>query len=126
MATEVGRRSFRAARDQVAEARRWLRSVLGADCDDALECLSEIFTNAVLHTASGATQGPVSVVVMDLGPRVHIAVTDAGALTEPHIRTPDDRTQFGRGLLVVNALTCGRWGWEDEPGGRRVWFEVQR
>lgn len=126
MATVLGRRTFRAVPEQVGEARRWLRTLLGDGCDDALECLSEVFTNAVIHTASGVTQGPVSVVVMDVPPRVHIEVTDAGAVTEPHVRSPDDATQYGRGLLVVNALTCGRWGWEDELMGRRVWFQVPR
>jgi hypothetical protein len=24
----------------------------------------------------------------------------------------------------VDALSGGRWGWDDEPEGRTVWFEV--
>lgn len=126
MATALGARTFRALPEQVREAREWLRKLLGDGCDDAVECLSEVFTNAIIHTASGVTQGPVSVVVTDVPPRVRVEVADAGADTEPHVRSPDDSTRYGRGLLVVDALTSGRWGWEDESGGRRVWFEVPR
>jgi anti-sigma regulatory factor (Ser/Thr protein kinase) len=126
IATMLGRRTFRAVPEQAREARRWLRALLGDGCEDAPECLSEIFANAVLHTASGATQGPVSVVVLDVGPRVRVQVTDAGAATKPHLRSPDDGTPCGRGLLIVDALTGGRWGWDDQRAARRVWFEVPR
>jgi anti-sigma regulatory factor (Ser/Thr protein kinase) len=126
MATVLGRRTFHAVPRQVKEARRWLRTLLGDGCGDALECLSEVFTNAVLHTASGATQGPVSVVVTDVPPRVHIEVRDGGAVTKPHVCSPDEVTQHGRGLQVVNALTGGRWGWEADRSGLTFWFEVPR
>jgi anti-sigma regulatory factor (Ser/Thr protein kinase) len=126
MAAMLGRRSFCASPAEVREARRWLRSLLGDGCSDALVCLSEVFTNAVIHTASGAMQRPVSVVVTDVGPCFHIEVTDAGAVTRPQMRCPDDSTLHGRGLHVVNALTGGRWGWVQHQMGLTVWFEVPR
>jgi serine/threonine-protein kinase RsbW len=126
MVDVLGRRSFRAVGSEVREVRRWLRSLLGDGCSDAQVCLTEIFTNAVVHTASGAMQGPVAVTVTGAGPWVHIAVTDAGAGTRPRVCRPDDSTQYGRGLHIVNTLTEGRWGWHQRPSGLTVWFKVPR
>lgn len=122
----LGRRAFDAVPERVGDARRWLRRLLGDGCDDALECLSEVFTNAVLHSASGAAQTPVSVAVLEAPPGVRVEVTDAGANTEPRLLSPDATTAYGRGLLLLDALTGGRWGWEDRSSGRTVWFEVPR
>lgn len=124
MATVLGRRVFVAVPEQVRHARRWLQGVLGDGCDEAVECLSEIFTNSVLHSASGAVQGPVPVTVLEAGPRVRVEVRDAGGRTEPRLLSPDEETPYGRGLCLVDALTGGRWGWADESAGRVFWFDV--
>lgn len=113
----------------VSPARRFVRQHLaewGADddlIDTAVLCVSELVTNAVIHTGS-----PSLVVVRLLGDLVTITVRDHGA--EPAGRDPagaDDRTDplevHGRGLRLVDALAT-RWGSELDEVGTTVWFEL--
>ncbi|MEK8169579.1 ATP-binding protein [Streptomyces sp. M19] len=92
--------SRRLASGQLA---RW---ALGDDVTDTvLLMISELFTNAVVHTAS-------EVIVCELryeGDRLMIEVQDQGGGRMPadRRRVPDD--ECGRGLLLVGALSTA-WG----------------
>jgi hypothetical protein len=124
VATVLGRRAFDAVPEAVAEARRWLRTVTGGGCPDAPECLSEVFTNSIRHSRSGARRGPVSVAVLAIRSAIRVEVTDAGGATRPRLLPIDETATSGRGLYLVNELTGGRWGWHDDHRHRTVWFEL--
>jgi anti-sigma regulatory factor (Ser/Thr protein kinase) len=107
----------------VGEARRFLRSVLdewGVDqdiIDTAVLCVSELVTNAVIHSH---TECSVRMVLEGfvLTTRVH----DHGArvITSPE-PLDDPLRVHGRGLQLVEAL-ASRWGYELAEDGTTVWF----
>jgi anti-sigma regulatory factor (Ser/Thr protein kinase) len=130
LASTVGRQVRRAQTDlppeprAAGQARRWLANQLGEWAlprhirDDAVLCLSEIVTNAVIHTGTGPRAGAVLdgrwlvVTVSDSGRRGRVGVVD---------HEPDD--VGGRGLTVVEALSRA-WGSEQRSDGSTVWFEL--
>ncbi|WP_391654396.1 ATP-binding protein [Streptomyces tamarix] len=94
----------------------------GGDVRDTAELVvSELFTNAVVHTASGR----VVCELRDRGEHVRIAVHDEGCrVTGPRLRAAE-REECGRGLILVDAL-CSAWGTHDarHGAGRVVWAEL--
>jgi anti-sigma regulatory factor (Ser/Thr protein kinase) len=109
----------------VGEARRFLRATL-ADwsiapdtTDQAVLCLSELATNALIHTGGGCH---VRVELHDgvLTTRVH----DNGASVEPHVRAHDDSLHgSGHGLRLVDALVDS-WGRTTDAHSAAVWFAL--
>ncbi|GAA3827658.1 ATP-binding protein [Nocardioides panacisoli] len=106
----------------VAPARAFLRSILGEwgvdeDCVyTAVLCLSELVTNAVIHTQTGCSVR----VVLDRGVLL-TSVRDLGA-KEVAVEAVDDPLQpNGRGLQVLDALAT-RWGTTVDSDGTTVWF----
>ncbi|MFD0369113.1 ATP-binding protein [Streptomyces sp. NPDC059071] len=82
--------------------------------------VSELVTNAVVHTASGR-------VVCELREgeeRLRIAVRDEGGPAGPHIRDCGEEER-GRGLILVDAL-CAAWGADRTGHGTAqiVWAEL--
>jgi serine/threonine-protein kinase RsbW len=117
-------RAFPATPPQIAEARRFLAQILDGRpaTDDAILCLSELVTNAMVHSYSGKPGGHFTVHAQIQGDRLQVEVRDEGG---PWTRSDRRRDgQHGRGLLVVAALArdCGRTG--DSDTGWRVWFEM--
>ena len=55
---------------------------------------------------------------------VRIEVTDEGGELPDVPEASDDATS-GRGLALVETLSSA-WGVESRPGGKTVWFEVDR
>ncbi|MDQ1044586.1 hypothetical protein QFZ76_002822 [Streptomyces sp. V4I2] len=109
-----------------AQARRLARARLthwsvGEDtCDSAALVVSELVTNAIMHTASRR-------VVCELhegDDLVRIAVRDEGcAPGEPHPSPQRPEEEHGRGLLLVDAL-CHSWGAHEHGPGLLVWAEL--
>lgn len=121
----VTRRVFAARASAVAEVRRFATSVL-ADfprLGDVELCVSEIFTNAVVHGSPDG--GEVRVIVRRKSPaRVYVAVVDTGGPTVPRVLSADVDAEGCRGLQLVAAVATA-WGHVPDPrGGRRVWCEV--
>ena len=119
----VAEQEFPAERASPAAARRFVVGCLrtaGEDVDDGLAVIvSELVTNAVIHARSSCR---VEVCVDGSG--VRISVHDADPrLPEPQPHEP--RRVTGRGLLLVDALS-DRWGVTPVPGGKVVWFEIDR
>lgn len=89
--------------------------------DAAILIVSELITNAVVHTASER----VVCELRCLGRRLRISVQDQGHLPGgPRLsRTADD--EHGRGLLLVDAMSSA-WGSHDagDASGRTVWAEL--
>ncbi len=119
------RRVFPGRHEQVAHARRFVaRTLEGCPVtDEAILCVSELATNALLHTASG-NEGEFEVIVQQGGSWIRIAVTDEGSSTTPTARALDATTEDGRGLGLV-ALIADRWGQRGNEHGRTVWFELR-
>jgi serine/threonine-protein kinase RsbW len=121
-APPVTGRVFPGEAGKVREARRFLAGVLdgGPAADDALLCVSEVATNAVLHSRSGRPGGGFTVRAMARAGSVRVEVEDEGGPWQP---ASDGQGQGGRGLLIVGEL-ASRWGRDDGDGGRTVWFEI--
>jgi anti-sigma regulatory factor (Ser/Thr protein kinase) len=109
----------------VSEARRFLRGTLHDwDVDDdtadtAVLCLSELVTNAVIHSHAGCSVR----VQLDAGVLV-VTVRDSGRADAQTVEQLEDSLQVhGRGLQVVEAL-ASRWGYELDVEGTTVWFEL--
>lgn len=58
------------------------------------------------------------------GKAVRVSVIDQGSDCKPCMRDePDAMATSGRGLFLVETLS-DRWGVDEHPNGREVWFEV--
>ncbi|WP_369155503.1 ATP-binding protein [Streptomyces sp. R02] len=112
-----------------AQARRLTRarltgwSVCEDTCDTAALVVSELVTNAIVHTASSH----VVCELHDGDDLLRIAVRDEGcAPGRPRANTrqrPEE--EHGRGLLLVDAL-CRAWGAQEHGPGLLVWAELAR
>ncbi|MFD5629422.1 MULTISPECIES: ATP-binding protein [unclassified Streptomyces] len=111
----------------VAQARRltgaWLSgwAVCEDTCDTATLVISELVTNAIVHTAGER-------VVCELhhdDDLVRIAVRDEGCAPgqpRPWPQRPEE--EHGRGLLLVEAM-CRAWGAQETGPGLLVWAELE-
>ncbi|MET7815948.1 ATP-binding protein [Streptomyces sp. NPDC005395] len=92
-------------------------------CDTAALVVSELVTNAIVHTASRH----IVCELHDADGLVRIAVRDEGcAPGQPHPsadQQPED--EHGRGLILVDAL-CDAWGAHEQGPGLLVWAELPR
>ncbi|GAA3494269.1 ATP-binding protein [Streptomyces prasinosporus] len=110
-----------------AQARRLTRarltgwSVCEDTCDTAALVVSELVTNAIVHTASSH----VVCELHDGDDHLRIAVQDEGcAPGRPRANTrqrPEE--EHGRGLLLVDAL-CRAWGAHEHGPGLLVWADL--
>ncbi|WP_435303972.1 ATP-binding protein [Streptomyces phaeoluteigriseus] len=97
-------------------------SVCEDTCDTAALVISELVTNAIVHTASGV----VVCELYDGGDLVRIAVRDEGcAPGEPHPSPQRPDEEHGRGLFLVDAL-CHSWGAQEHGPGLLVWADLPR
>ncbi|MER7204420.1 ATP-binding protein [Streptomyces sp. CB01635] len=112
-----------------AQARKLTRAHLSgwAVCDDTCDAaalvISELVTNAIIHTASSR----IVCELHDSDDRVRIAVRDEGwAPGEPHpARRVAPEEEHGRGLLLVAAVSTA-WGAQETGPGLLVWAELAR
>lgn len=95
-------RLFEATPQQIGVARRFLADCLGGapETSDAITCLSEIASNAVLHSRSARPGGQFGVRIRQAPGWLRVEVTDEGG---PWRRGMPGDTH-GRGLLVVQML----------------------
>ncbi len=103
-------------------ARSFLREVLPesaqADLTDVILLLvTELVTNAVIHARTS-----IHVQVAVDSQRVRIDVQD-DAPDPPVRKSASSESLNGRGLLLLDRL-ADRWGFEPNPSGKTVWFEV--
>jgi hypothetical protein len=91
-------------------------------CDTAALVVSELVTNAIVHTAS--TQ--IVCELLDGDESLRIAVRDEGcAPGEPHPSPQRPEEEHGRGLLLIESL-CRSWGAQPVGLGLLVWADVPR
>jgi two-component sensor histidine kinase len=82
--------------------------------------VSELVSNSIRHTI----EATIWVSVRRMGPGiVRVGVADRSARM-PITRAEDLSAVHGRGLVLVEALSEGRWGVDLLPVGKRVWAEV--
>jgi serine/threonine-protein kinase RsbW len=116
-------RSFPATAAQAGAARRFLAAILDGSpvTADAVLCLSELATNAIVHSDSGRPGGSFTVAVRLDGGRVWVKVHDQGGRWQ-QVRPAEDTR--GRGLLIVGR-TASQWGrLGDSETGWTVWFAL--
>ncbi|MFD0850992.1 ATP-binding protein [Actinomadura adrarensis] len=121
-AHSLGSTAFPAGVESVAAARRWCADQLKLMCpssEDVVLLLSEVFTNAVVHS----TGDKVEVSLFAVGCCVRVEVVDGGSETLPHDAS-DPWGQSGQGLPIIQAL-ADDWGYEPLERGLKVWFVVQ-
>jgi serine phosphatase RsbU (regulator of sigma subunit)/anti-sigma regulatory factor (Ser/Thr protein kinase) len=107
------------------EARRFVASVLrewdvDGDCIDIVElCVSELVTNAVIHS------GTTSTVTVQADPEyLLVLVQDRGGRgAVRRAEELDPESVSGRGLSLVDALASA-WSAEHSTDGTTVWFEL--
>ncbi|WP_230466384.1 ATP-binding protein [[Actinomadura] parvosata] len=112
---------------QVARARELVTAALGRDhplYDDVALLTSELATNAILHTKSGAG-GSFTVRVAASATAVRVLVADGGSEEPPCVCRTGTQATSGRGLPLIEALSH-RWGFTREAGATTVWFELLR
>jgi anti-sigma regulatory factor (Ser/Thr protein kinase) len=115
--------------EEVSAARAFIARTMAAtgkgrtvDSDAATLMTSELVTNAIQHTASGADGGTVTVVVIDVPDGVLVEVIDDGSDDMPVVRS-DLLATDGHGLYLVQQLTA-QWGYLRDPDGTTVWFHL--
>ncbi|MFD1543881.1 ATP-binding protein [Nonomuraea guangzhouensis] len=113
----------------VAVARHCVGAMLAAAghrvVEDVRLIVSELITNALIHTASGLHGGVVTVEVVAVDAEiVRVEVTDDGADTVPRARVSGGDDCHGRGLWLVEQVSL-RWGVRLLGAGQRaVWAET--
>jgi hypothetical protein len=105
--------SASAARGRVRAA--LLNSGLRELADDAEAIVSEFVANAVRHARS-----PVGVALITAGGALMIITADSSR-EPPAMSTDQDDAESGRGLMIVDAITGGQWGWSTSSAGKSVW-----
>ena len=113
--------------ERARAARAFVSEVLGPGhpCGDvAVLLVSEIFSNSVRHSGSGAAGETVTVAVRAGDGIVRVEVTDRTGLGTPELRPAGRDAEGGRGLQLVTALAT-RWGWRRRGGRMVTWFELR-
>ncbi|MDO0909577.1 SpoIIE family protein phosphatase [Streptomyces sp. DT2A-34] len=108
----------------VGHARRFTRRTLRTwglppqDMDAALLVVSELVTNALVHT-----DGRVRLDLTLVNRRLRVAVADASPRTPVKPSGISWEATGGRGILLVEAMSA-TWGTVPVSGGKQVWSEI--
>ncbi len=108
-------------------ARAFVEGVLGPGhpCGDVAALLvSELFSNSLRHSGSGAPGETVTVAVKTANDVIRVEVTDRSGPGVPVPRPAGSDAEDGRGLHLVARLAA-RWGWRRRGGRTVTWFEIQ-
>lgn len=108
----------------VGHARRFTRRTLRAwgvppqDMDGVLLIVSELVTNALVHT-----DGRVRLDLTLVNQRLRVAVADSSPRTPVKPASISWEATGGRGILLVEAMAA-TWGTVPVSGGKQVWSEI--
>ena len=112
--------------ERARAARAFVSEVLGPGhpCGDvAVLLVSEVFSNSVRHSGSGAPGETVTVAVREGDDIVRVEVIDRTGPGTPELRHAGSDVEGGRGLQLVAGLAA-RWGWRRRGGRTVTWFEL--
>jgi anti-sigma regulatory factor (Ser/Thr protein kinase) len=121
------RRTFPGDPQELRAARSWTRATLNGHphSEDAALIVTELGTNALMHTASGDAAGAFHVTLTISELTIAIAVTDSGdTKTAPEVQHPSLSSTHGRGLGMVTALADSVMVQGDDAG-RTVTAELR-
>lgn len=110
--------------ERVAEVRRFVRRMVGDAspmAGTAVLLVSELATNAVLHSASGHPGGSATVLITEIGGGVRVEVADQGSDQSAPVVRGDIYASEGHGLVLVQSL-ADQWGYVRDETGTTVWF----
>ena len=113
--------------ERARAARAFASEVLGPrhPCGDAAVLLvSEVFSNSVRHSGSGAPGETITVAVRAGDGIVRVEVTDRAGPGTPELRPVGRAAEGGRGLQLVAGL-ASRCGWRRRGGRMVTWFELR-
>jgi anti-sigma regulatory factor (Ser/Thr protein kinase) len=113
--------------ERARAARAFVSEMLGPGhpCQDAAILLvSEVFSNSVRHSGSGAPGETVTIAVRAGDGIVRVEVTDRAGPGRPELGPAGRDAEGGRGLQLVAGL-ASRWGWRRRGGRMVTWFEIQ-
>lgn len=91
--------------------------------DDAELSVSELATNALLHSRSGQSGGVMTLFIRSDDGRLRVAVADQGARDGEALHTREDGDDFGRGKLIVDSCAT-RSGEYWSEATHVSWFEI--
>ena len=116
------RADFPADPSSAAKARRFVDATLRTwSCDTLVDVatllVSELVSNAVLHTGTG-----IAVVIRRDEDRLRVEVRD-GSARLPVAKHYSSMSGTGRGLLLVDRMS-DQWGASRDGAGKVVWFEL--
>jgi anti-sigma regulatory factor (Ser/Thr protein kinase) len=110
----------------VPRARAFVGSLLGPDDprgEAARLLVSELVTNAVVHSDSRHPGGTVTVLVTEGEGGLRVEVIDEGSAHTVPVVMDDVLATQGRGLLLVQSL-ADEWGYFRDSVGTTVWFHL--
>lgn len=91
--------------------------------DDAELAVSELATNALLHSRSGQSGGVMTLFIRSDAERLRVAVADQGAPDGEGLHTREDGEDYGRGRLIVDSCAT-RSGEYWSEATHVAWFEI--
>jgi anti-sigma regulatory factor (Ser/Thr protein kinase) len=91
--------------------------------EDVRLLVTELVTNCVRHAGVGP-EAQLELLVSVSRETLRVEVRDSGPGFEPRPRAPDNTSDSGWGLVLVDRL-ADRWGVAREAS-TRVWFEIDR
>ncbi|MEU9733115.1 SpoIIE family protein phosphatase [Streptomyces sp. NPDC048002] len=109
--------------EAVGHARRFTRRTmrswgLTGDTDAVLLVVSELVTNALVHT-----EGPVRLYLTLVNGRLRVAVADTSPRSPAKPTSISWEATGGRGILLVESMSAA-WGTLPVSGGKQVWSEI--
>ena len=119
-------RRFPGRPEHIRAARQFVAAALAAwpaAQEAALLLVSEVVTNAILHSASGDDGGSLEVRYALDDHEVYVEVVDAGGVAHRRRHAQYLEGVSGRGLTLVKALASG-WGMHNHQAGHVVWFRL--
>ncbi|MER5317991.1 ATP-binding protein [Streptosporangium roseum] len=122
--THARQRVFPGVPVQVRAARAWVLTCLPARCpraDDVALVVSELVTNAIVHSRSGLAGGTVAVRVEAEAVSVAVSVIDQGARPVPARREPGES---GWGLADIVSSLVDAYEVTTGPAGRTAWCRL--
>ena len=115
--------------ERVREARAFTARILaslGAAAETAVLLTSELVTNAVRHSRSGASGGIVTLVILNDHAGVRVEVGDEGSDARTPVAKFDAFASDGHGLMLVQTL-AQEWGYlRCGAAGTTVWFRLAK
>ncbi|QIK65175.1 PAS domain S-box protein [Nocardioides sp. HDW12B] len=105
----------------VSRARQLVRDVVALSASPELSADAELLTSEVVTNALVHAGGPIGLTARHMRDGVRIEVSD-GSPHSPIVREYGELAGTGRGLRLLDLLA--RWGVEESPTGKTVWFEL--